>query len=126
VAMLYDRLDRLRDRTRVQLERAQRAGGTTHQALLDRDALVAMHADRLVQLLAVEHGLCLGRLDRRDGTRLYVGRLGLLDDEHEPLLVDWRAPAAEPFYRATPVAHGEVVRRRHFQTRGRLVTDFHN
>jgi DNA helicase IV len=126
VAMLYDRLDRLRDRTRVQLERAQRAGGATHQALLDRDALVAMHTDRLVQLSAVEHGLCLGRLDRRDGTRLYIGRLGLLDDEHEPLLIDWRAPAAEPFYRATPVAHGEVVRRRHFQTRGRQITDFHD
>ena len=127
VSMLYDWLDRLRDRTREQLELAQRAdGGRTHQARLDRDALVAMHANRLVQLSAVEHGLCLGRLDRRDGTRLYIGRLGLLDDEHEPLLIDWRAPAAEPFYRATPVAHGEVVRRRHFQTRGRLVTGFHD
>jgi DNA helicase IV len=127
VSMLYGWLDRLRERAREQLERAQRAdGGTTHQAWVDRDALVSLHLNRLVQLSAVEHGLCLGRLDRRDGTRLYVGRLGLLDDEHEPLLVDWRAPAAEPFYRATPVAHGEVVRRRHFQTRGRLVTGFHD
>jgi DNA helicase IV len=125
VAVLYGWLDRLRERARAQLERAQRAdGGRTHQAWLDRDALVSLHLGRLVQLSSVEHGLCLGRLDRRDGTRLYIGRLGLLDDDHEPLLVDWRAPAAEPFYRATPVAHGEVVRRRHFQTRGRLVTGF--
>jgi DNA helicase IV len=127
VSMLYGWLDRLRARTRQRLEQAQRGdGGGTHQAWLDRDALVATHAGRLAQLSAVEHGLCLGRLDHRDGSRLYVGRLGLFDDRHEPLLVDWRAPAAEPFYRATPVARGEVVRRRHFQTRGRQLIEFHD
>jgi len=127
VSMLYAWLDRLRARARERLEQAQHSdGGGTHQAWLDRDAQVATHANRLAQLSAVEHGLCLGRLDRRDGSLLYVGRLGLLDDQHEPLLVDWRAPAAEPFYRATPVARGEVVRRRHFQTKGRLLTGFHD
>jgi DNA helicase IV len=127
VSMLYGWLDRLRARTQDRLEQAQRGeGGRTHQAWLDRDALVATHAMRLAQLSAVEHGLCLGRLDHRDGSLLYVGRLGLFDDQHEPLLVDWRAPAAEPFYRATPVARGEVVRRRHFQTRGRLLVEFHD
>ena len=127
VSMLYGWLDRLRARARNRLEQAQQSdGGGTHQAWLDRDAQVALHARRLAQLFAVEHGLCLGRLDRRDASLLYVGRLGLSDDRHEPLLVDWRAPAAEPFYRATAVARGEVVRRRHFQTRGRLVTGFHD
>jgi DNA helicase IV len=127
VSMLYGWLDRSRARARARLERAQRLdGGATPQARVDKDAAVATHAKRLVQLSAVEHGLCLGRLDHRDGSRLYVGRLGLFDDEHEPLLIDWRAPAAEPFYRATPAARGEVVRRRHLETRGRLVTGFHD
>jgi DNA helicase IV len=127
VSMLYGWLDRSRARARARLQRAQGVdGGSTPQARVDKDAAVATHASRLVQLSAVEHGLCLGRLDHRDRSRLYVGRLGLFDDQHEPLLIDWRAPAAEPFYRATPAARGEVVRRRHLQTRGRLVTGFHD
>jgi hypothetical protein len=122
VAMLYGRLDRLRAHARAQLQKAQRqGGGGTHQARLDRDAFVSRHAKRLAQLEAVEHGLCFGRLDRRDGGRMYVGRLGLFDDDNEPLLVDWRAPAAQPFYRATAAAPGDVVRRRHLRTRGRAI-----
>jgi DNA helicase IV len=125
VSMLYERLDGLRERTRQQLERAlQPDGGGHFQARLDRDALVARHADRLAQLTAAEEGLCFGRLDLGDGSRLYVGRIGLLDDDREPLLVDWRAPAAQPFYRATPAAPCGVVRRRHLKTRARVVLDF--
>jgi DNA helicase IV len=124
VSMLYRRLDGLRDRTRRELERALRPDGGGHlQARLDRDALVARHADRLAQLAAAEDGLCFGRLDLGDGSRLYVGRIGLLDDEREPLLVDWRAPAAQPFYRATPADPGAVVRRRHLRTRDRVVLE---
>src|SRR5512132_2200479 len=120
--MLYRRVDALREQTRRRLERALRHdGGGNRQARLDRDALVGRLADRLAQLSAVEDGLCFGRLDRRDGSRVYVGRIGLLDDDHEPLLVDWRAPAARPFYRATPAAPGDVVRRRHLRTRARVV-----
>ena len=52
---------------------------------------------------------------------LYIGRLGLLDEDREPLLVDWRAPAAQPFYRATWAAPDGVVRRRRLHTRGRAV-----
>jgi DNA helicase IV len=121
VSMLYERVDGLRAHTRDRLERALGQEGGTRQARLDRDALVARHADRLAALAAAEHGLCFGRLDRRDGARLYVGRLGLLDDEREPLLVDWRAPAAQPFYRATAAAPDGVVRRRHLRTRHRVV-----
>jgi DNA helicase IV len=121
VSMLYGRVDRLRARTRARLAQALGQDGGTRQTRLDRDTLVARHSDRLAQLAAAEHGLCFGRLDHRDGSRRYVGRLGLLDDEGEPLLVDWRAPAALPFYRATPVAPDGVVRRRHLRTRNRVV-----
>lgn len=65
--------------------------------------------------------LCFGRLDLVGGGRFHVGRLALADDEHEPLLVDWRAPAAQPFYQATAGDPQGVVRRRHLLTRGREV-----
>jgi DNA helicase IV len=52
---------------------------------------------------------------------LYIGRLGLADDEQRRLLIDWRAPVAQPFYRATPARPMGVTRRRHLQTRGRRV-----
>ncbi|MFD5318017.1 HelD family protein [Streptomyces sp. NPDC127098] len=52
---------------------------------------------------------------------LHIGRLGVLDAEYVPLVIDWRAPAAAPFYRATPVAPGRVVRRRVIRSRGRRV-----
>jgi len=122
VTMLYRRLDTLRERARAELERALGLdGGGNVQARVDRDAFVARHSGRLAQLAAAEHGLCFGRLDFADGTHLYIGRLGLLDDDREPLLVDWRAPAAQPFYRATWATPDGVVRRRHLRTRGREV-----
>jgi DNA helicase IV len=122
IDMLYRRLDRLRERTQAELARALgHDGGGNVQARVDRDAFVARHSGRLAQLAAAEHGLCFGRLDHADGSHLYIGRLGLLDDDREPLLVDWRAPAAQPFYRATWAAPEGVVRRRHLRTRGREV-----
>jgi DNA helicase IV len=57
----------------------------------------------------------------RAGT-LYIGRIGLRDDEHEPRLIDWRAPAAHPFYAATPKDPNGLIRRRHIYTRNRTVT----
>jgi DNA helicase IV len=122
VSLLYRRLDTLRERTQAELERALGYdGGGNVQARVDRDAFVARHSGRLAQLDAAEHGLCFGRLDLACGSHLYIGRLGLLDDDREPLLVDWRAPAAQPFYRATWAAPAGVVRRRHLRTRGRTV-----
>ena len=122
VTMLYRRLDTLRERAQAELERALGYdGGGNVQARVDRDAFVARHSGRLAQLAAAEHGLCFGRLDRADGSHLYIGRLGLLDEDREPLLVDWRAPAAQPFYRATWAHRDGVVRRRHLRTRGREV-----
>ncbi|MFI7098417.1 HelD family protein [Streptomyces sp. NPDC050161] len=52
---------------------------------------------------------------------LHIGRLGVLDADYSPLVIDWRAPAAAPFYRATPVAPGRVVRRRVIRSKGRKV-----
>lgn len=61
-----------------------------------------MYAERLGRLWAVENGLCFGRLDNADDTSLYIGRIGMADDDQRRLLIDWRAPVAQPFYGATP------------------------
>jgi DNA helicase IV len=74
----------------------------------------------LARLQAVEDGLCFGRLDFTGGRSIYIGRISLFDGD-EPLLVDWRAPAARPFYTATAAEPGDVVRRRRITTRGRTV-----
>ncbi|MFF9777784.1 HelD family protein [Streptomyces sp. NPDC013978] len=63
---------------------------------------------------------------RPDGTAdiaetLHIGRIGVLDSEYAPLVIDWRAPAAAPFYRSTPVDPGRVVRRRVIRSKGRKV-----
>ncbi|HET7311413.1 MAG TPA: ATP-binding domain-containing protein [Mycobacteriales bacterium] len=121
---LYDRLDLLRHQTHDRLAEVRRRGATgTHQQRSERDAFAGMYAARLAQLNAVEAGLCFGRIDLRAGDRHHVGRIGLTDDGHETLLVDWRAPAAEPFYRATAADPQGVVRRRHLRTRGRKLLD---
>ncbi|GGY66368.1 DNA helicase [Streptomyces olivaceoviridis] len=52
---------------------------------------------------------------------LHIGRIGVLDEDYSPLVIDWRAPAAAPFYRATPVEPGRVVRRRVIRSKGRRV-----
>lgn len=119
--VLYSRLDQIREHTRRRLVdvRSRPVAGTSPQARSERDAFAALYEDRLAQLDAVDGALCFGRLDRADGSCLYIGRLGLTDEEHNVLLVDWRAPAAEPFYRATGAHPMGVARRRHLQTAGR-------
>ena len=94
--------------------------------LFERDVLVFTAARRIAELEAEHEGLVFGRLDssKAPGTaleKLYVGRLGVRDAEYEPLVIDWRAPAAEPFYRATPADRRDVVRRRVLRCRGRAV-----
>ena len=118
----YARLDELRERAAGDLDRVRRTPSAgTPGSLSERDAFAALHAERLAQLRAVEDRLCFGRLDRADGRRHHIGRLGLTDDDQRQLLVDWRAPAAEPFYQATAAEPRGVVRRRHLTTRGRRV-----
>jgi hypothetical protein len=80
--------------------------------LYERDVFAFQSAKRLAVLDAEHEGLVFGRLDRTDGEVRYVGRIGVRDAEYEPLVIDWRAPAAEPFYRATPSNPMQVTRRR--------------
>jgi DNA helicase IV len=60
--------------------------------------------------------------DGQTAVTLYIGRIGLRDDDHEPRLIDWRAPASHPFYAATPKDPNGLIRRRHIYTRDRTVT----
>ncbi|HXA60869.1 MAG TPA: ATP-binding domain-containing protein [Streptosporangiaceae bacterium] len=117
--MLYDRLDEARARTVAALrtEHARRTG--TRQALVEREVAADEHVRRLAQLTGSERALCFGRIDAPES--LYIGRIGLRSTEGDVVLVDWRAPAARPFYAATPSDPGPVVRRRHLRLRDRVV-----
>ncbi|WP_296664482.1 AAA family ATPase [Demequina sp.] len=120
---LYARLDTLRDEATERLAAIRREGPSgSPQNRSERDAFATLYEDRIAQLDAVEDRLCFGRLDLRDGEHFYVGRIGLSDAEHLPLLTDWRAPAARAFYSATAASPGDVINRRHLTTQGRNVT----
>jgi DNA helicase IV len=93
--------------------------------LFERDALVFNANKRRTILETQYEGLVFGRLDLGSDTAAgaerqtrYVGRLGVRDDEYEPLVIDWRAPAAAPFYRSTPVEPMGVLRRRVLRCKG--------
>ena len=122
LTLLYERLDALRAVTGQRLA-AVRLGPTAEndQGRSERESFAREYLDRFAELDAAERNLCFGRLDFDEGDRLYVGRLGLRGDDHDQLLVDWRARAAEPFYRATSRERYGVTRRRHLHTAGRRV-----
>ncbi|MFC4021981.1 HelD family protein [Micromonospora sp. GCM10011542] len=122
--MLYGRLDGLREQAGRRLTDALRTSGGTQQDRSQRDSAVRMYAEQIEQFSAVENGLCFGRLDGDDGARHYIGRIGIFDTtgDYDPLLMDWRAPAARPFYLATAANPQGVRRRRHLRTRQRKVT----
>src|SRR3954449_8501929 len=124
------------DRVYVQLEKSARAaqqlakeghdrGRLGHEGgLVERDAMVYQAAKRIAQLDAAHDGLVFGRLDLRpevDTPPRYVGRIGLRDDNHDSLLIDWRAPAAAVFYQATAAEPQRVMRRRVLRAAGREV-----
>jgi len=123
VDRVYIRLAELRrDASRAEKEGYQLAGVGTFGALVERDAMV-FHAARRRHALDTEYeGLVFGRLDLRSGAVHHVGRMGIRDENSQPLVVDWRAPAAAAFYRATPADPLGVVRRRMIQSRGERVT----
>ncbi|NMM97758.1 HelD family protein [Bifidobacterium olomucense] len=110
----YGRLDDLRAEMWQRLNTVRAAGshGSPTQRT-ERDSFATMYEDRLTQLRSVEDRLVFGRLDTMNGTRRYIGRIGLSSTDHEPVLTDWRAEAARPFYEATPSNHGDIVMRRH-------------
>ncbi|MER7604773.1 AAA family ATPase [Nocardioides sp. NPDC127503] len=89
-----------------------------------RDLEVERLTESIRQLQAAEHSLCFGRIDRSDqGEALHIGRIGLRTEDGSPLLIDWRAEAARPFYAATMAAPMGVRRRRHLRLDGREVVD---
>jgi DNA helicase IV len=126
VALLYGRLDAERAAAETELVAAQRGSGSSPGERALREAAVRALTARLGRLRGGSDGLCVGRTDAADGTRTHIGRIGLLDDDLEPLLVDWRAPVARPFYTATAAHPDGLVRRRHYRTRGRTVLDAHD
>ncbi|WP_432520999.1 HelD family protein [Kineococcus sp. SYSU DK006] len=109
--------------THRRLEQVLHGGARAGQARLEREDLAAGLRRRAARLRAAEEGLCFGRLDLLDASVLHIGRTALFDTEQSPLLVDWRAPAARPFYTATARSPQGVRRRRHITTRGREVLD---
>lgn len=89
-----------------------------------RDLEVAQLTESIRQLRAAEHALCFGRIDQADdGGSLHIGRIGLRTEAGEPVLIDWRAEAARPFYAATMAAPLGLRRRRHLRLDGRQVLD---
>ncbi|MEV3988954.1 UvrD-helicase domain-containing protein [Streptomyces sp. NPDC049837] len=125
---LYARLDHLRDQAETAVRAALKDVGTGFQARLERDVLVAEQSGLLAAFDAGENGLCFGRLEFRDGRDHHIGRIGIREDDEErtPLVVDWRAEIARPFYLATGYEPMGLRRRRHITTKGRDVTALHD
>lgn len=123
VTGLYTRLDAERTRVRARYAAALRGNGGSP---MERDAEVRALAKEAKRLDVADSGLCFGRLDTLTGEHSYIGRIGIFDedDEYEPLLLDWRAPAARAFYVATAASPENMRRRRQFHTRGRHIVDF--
>ena len=124
VDRVYNRLAQLRKEAQELRSAGYRRGQERHPgALFERDVMV-FQASRMLRELETEHeGLVFGRLDKLSGAAQYVGRLGVRDPDFESLVLDWRAPAAAAFYRATPEQPMEVVRRRTIRSFGQRVTD---
>jgi DNA helicase IV len=137
VDRVYARLARLRaDAKQAEADGYQLAKVGTFGSLVERDAMV-FHAARRRHTFDAQHeGLVFGRLDLRPDLDVsddpeeqawaqrarYVGRLGVRDESGEPLLIDWRAPAAAAFYRATAAQPLGVIRRRMITSFGEKVT----
>ena len=129
----YEQLERMREAARRMIASVISQGrGGTHQAREERDVIVRSSLSRLDRLNIGREALCFGRIDRGPGggsgdggvdaaESFHIGRLAVSGPDHDPLVVDWRAPVAEPFYRATGAHPMGLVRRRHFLTEGRTL-----
>jgi len=130
----HDGLESMRGEARQMLQGVLDLGkGGTFQSRTERDIVVRTSLARLEQLDIGDQALYFGRIDRfpepdadgGNGTGLgesfHIGRLAVSGPDHEPLVVDWRAPVAEPFYRATGLDPQGLARRRHLAVRGRTV-----
>jgi DNA helicase IV len=120
----YECLDAARKRVLALRNLSVNGPGGTFQAREEREVIEETIRARLTQLEFGDVALVFGRIDpAATGERFYIGRIAVADDEQEVIVVDWRAPIAEPFYRATGRNPLGLARRRHFATRGRRVLD---
>jgi DNA helicase IV len=127
----YDGLDAMRAESRRMLESVLDLGrGGTPQSRTERDIVVRTSLARLDQLDIGDQALCFGRIDRvpdedhQVGETFHIGRVAVSGPDREPLVVDWRAPVAAPFYRATGLDAQGLARRRHLAVHGRTVTGY--
>jgi DNA helicase IV len=133
VDLAYARLAAMRAAAARMLQDAFSERGGTFQAVTERDIRVRNSLNRLEQLEIGRESLVFGRIDRRtdlpaNGSEVpteafHIGRIAISDRDQEPLVVDWRAPVAEPFYRATGAHPMGLYRRRHFLTEGQRILD---
>ena len=124
VGGLYARLDELRGEAERQLEAVRLTKPGTHQGYSERDAFARIFEERITQLRNIDERLAFGRLtlagtDADEPTHRYIGRIGLRDDDLQPLLLDWRVPQARPFYQATAATPLGALARRHLTSKGR-------
>jgi DNA helicase IV len=121
----YECLEASRRRATTLESMVEVGRGGTEQARFERDVIWDTIVARLRELDLGDASLVFGRIDQdraedeEPGDTFYIGRLAVADEHQEPVVVDWRAPVAEPFYRATGRAPMGLARRRHFATRGR-------
>ncbi|TFC93289.1 MULTISPECIES: ATP-binding domain-containing protein [Cryobacterium] len=130
VANLYARLDALQREAEQQLVAVRRLDvGGNHQSRSERDTFARLYEDRIVQLREVDDRLAFGRLEvaasdsdsdsGSDSVYRYIGRLGLRDEDLQPILLDWRVPQASAFYQATAATPLGARARRHLLSKGR-------
>ncbi len=120
----YSRLEQMRNNAGEMLRGALSSGKVgTPGAVEEREIMVRTSLQRLEQLDIGRESLCFGRIDREDDESFHIGRLAISSADSEPLVVDWRAPVVEPFYRATGRHPLGLRRRRHFLAEGRHVLD---
>lgn len=127
VRALYARLDALAQEAEQQLVAVRRLDvGGNHQSRSERDTFARLYEDRIVQLREVDDRLAFGRLETvpdnsGDSVYRYIGRMGLRDEDHKPLLLDWRVPQASAFYQATAATPLGARARRHLLSKGRSI-----
>lgn len=118
----YKCLDRTRQVVASMREGVVDGRGGTFQNRFERDVVWDRVGVRLAQLEIGERSLVFGRIDTEaERETYYIGRLAVANEHSDPVVVDWRAPLAESFYRATGVDPLGLRRRRHFATRGKTL-----
>ncbi|MHB1137671.1 MAG: HelD family protein [Microthrixaceae bacterium] len=120
----YECLERARAKVASMREGVTDGQGGTFQNRYERDVVWEQVGQRLHQLELGERSLVFGRVDTEptetepDGESFHIGRIAVSDEHSDPVVVDWRAPIAEAFYRATGLDPMGLRRRRHFASRG--------